>query len=114
MGNSIKIIMFLFIALNFNTTVLFSAMDDEISAGGNTVLDEIVYERERANQEYQRYIKDKQVTQIQPVSAPIKKPIKHAETIASKKELITGIALIAIALLLTIYLHKSRKNRKKE
>jgi hypothetical protein len=114
MKNSIKIVIFLFIAINFNTVVLFSAMDDEISVGGNTVLDEIVYERERAKQEYQRYIKDKQVTQIQPISAPVEKPIKHAETIPSKKELITGIVLIAIALLFTIYLHKLRKNRKKE
>lgn len=105
------IVCFLFI-LNFSTTILSAAMDDKTSADSDMIMHDIVYERNRAKQEYQQYIKDKSAKQDMPVVVPVEHGTRIAEDVPGRRGLVTGIVLLVIALMLTVYLYYMSKNKK--
>ena len=105
------IVCFLFI-LNFSTTILSAAMDDKTSADSDMTMYDIVYERNRAKQEYQQYIKDKSAKQDMPVVAPVEHGTRIAEDVSGRRGFVTGIVLLVIALMLTVYLYYMSKNKK--
>ena len=112
MKNVIKIIMYLIFAVNLNVACLPAAMDDKISADSDMTIHDIVYERNRAKQEYQQYIKDKSAKADKPVVVPAEHVTQTAEDVPGRRGLVTGIVLLVIALILTVYLYYISKNKK--
>jgi hypothetical protein len=92
----------------FNNIIAFAAMTGEVSP--DNVIEYVVQERIRAQQEYKEYLagkekekqKQKQL-EIKPVAA--KKPVYER----TKKDIIVGIGLILIAIILFIYLNNLSK-----
>jgi len=112
----IYIIIITYILIGPSAAISYAAMDNDVASDSDTVLNTIVQERIKAKKEYIEYKHQEEVKQKQAArdrilaTRPIQKK-KVADT-SERKDIIIGAVLIAIALILTAYLHVSSKQKK--
>jgi hypothetical protein len=110
-GIIVMLICFVF-AVNTNAAHVSAAINDEMPQGDESIISNIVYERSRANQEYQQYIKNRSSAVPVIKVDPVRDIEKKSGSLPGKMGAVTGIVLLIIALLLMGYLYYLSKNRK--
>ncbi len=94
-----------------NSAVSFATMDESVSP--EDTIDSIVYEREKAKQEYDVYKLQKETQKKAPirVEAPI---VSEKDTVftSRKKGIIIGIGSVIVAIILSLRLYQLSKKKK--
>ena len=111
MKKIIFLILAVFIILSYSSRFSYAVMSEEASA--ETLLNTIVQERYKAEQEYHIY-KAQKAAQPAP-TAPVPAKSTSGEAVYAKvgKDVIIGIVLIIVAIVLTIRLYKMSKQKQK-
>jgi len=97
----------------------YAAMNDEVASDPDTVINTIVEERLKAKQEYKEYVHTQEIKKKEAAKAKALAQAKAHKEVAEKQkddsknnDVLIGSILIAIAIILTAYLHISSKARK--